>query len=51
MANRFFLRSDSPTAQQVIFWDRTLVRASLVIDPLIGRTAGKSISAVWRKID
>ncbi len=47
-ANRFLLHSANPTVQQIVFWDRTLVRSSRVLDPLIGRMAGKSVLAVWR---
>ena len=34
--------------QAARFGDRTLVRCSRLIDPLIGRRAGKSVLAVWR---
>lgn len=49
LGNRLFLRSASPTQAQVRFWDRVLVRASLLLDPLLGYRVGKSILGVWRK--
>ena len=49
LGNRLFLRSASPTEGQVRFWDSVLVRASVVLDPLLGYRVGKSILGVWRK--
>jgi SAM-dependent methyltransferase len=49
LANKLVLKSASPTASQIAFWDRVLVRASKVVDPILGRSAGKSVLAVWRK--
>jgi SAM-dependent methyltransferase len=49
LGNRLFLRSASPTEAQVGFWDRVLVRASMLLDPLLGYRVGKSILGVWRK--
>ncbi len=49
MTNLLFLRSASPTEGQVRFWDRVLVRASVLLDPLLGYRVGKSILGVWRK--
>ncbi len=49
LGNRLFLRSASPTQAQVLFWDRVLVRASVLLDPLLGYRVGKSIIGVWRK--
>jgi SAM-dependent methyltransferase len=49
LGNRYFLKSASPTAVQVGFWDRVLVRASLLSDPLLAYRVGKSILGVWRK--
>ena len=48
LANRFFMRSASPTVKQIQVWDRVLVPASRVLDPLCGHHIGKSILAVWR---
>lgn len=49
VANRLVLRSASPTEAQVLFWDRALVRTSVVLDPLLGYRIGKSILGIWRR--
>jgi hypothetical protein len=36
-----------PTQGQILFWDRVLVPASRVIDPLLARSVGKSVVAIW----
>jgi SAM-dependent methyltransferase len=46
-ANRFLLRSSSPHLGQIRFWDRFLVRASRMIDPLLAYSVGKSVLGVW----
>jgi 2-polyprenyl-3-methyl-5-hydroxy-6-metoxy-1,4-benzoquinol methylase len=46
-ANRLFLRQSSPTLRQILFWDRSLVRCSRLIDPLIGHRVGKSVLGIW----
>lgn len=48
MANRLFLRQSYPSQSQVLLWDRTFVRASRWLDPLLRRSIGKSIAGVWR---
>jgi hypothetical protein len=48
-ANRFLLGSAHPTRAQIQTWDRLMVPASRLIDPLLGRNLGKSIIGVWRK--
>ena len=49
LANKLVLRSATPKASQIAFWDRVLVRMSKVVDPALGHSAGKSVLAVWRK--
>ena len=49
LGNRFFLRSSSPTRNQIMFWDRILVPASRLVDPLSLWCFGKSIIAIWEK--
>jgi SAM-dependent methyltransferase len=49
LANKLILRSATPKASQVAFWDRVLVRMSKVVDPTLGHSAGKSVLVVWRK--
>jgi 2-polyprenyl-3-methyl-5-hydroxy-6-metoxy-1,4-benzoquinol methylase len=48
LGNRLVLQSATPQPAQIAFWDRVLVRASTVVDPLVGYTLGKSVLAVWR---
>ena len=47
LANKALLRQAMPTPAQVRFWDRTLVRASEWVDPVLGHRAGKSVLGVW----
>jgi SAM-dependent methyltransferase len=47
--NRLLLRSATPTPSQIWLWDRVLVRASRLLDPLFGYRLGKSILVVWRR--
>jgi len=49
LANRFVLRSGTPTAAQVLFWDRILVRLSQLLDPVLGNRVGKSVLMVVRR--
>ena len=49
LANRFVLRSNDPKPSQIKFWDRWVVPCSRVIDPLVGRTFGRSIVGVWQQ--
>lgn len=48
LANRLFLQSAMPAHSQIQVWDRLMIPASRVLDPLLGYTAGKSVLAVWR---
>jgi len=47
--NRFLLRSASPGAGQVRFWDGVMVPCSRVLDRLFAYRLGKSILAVWTR--
>jgi 2-polyprenyl-3-methyl-5-hydroxy-6-metoxy-1,4-benzoquinol methylase len=49
LANRLLLRQAVPRLGQILFWDRVLVRSSLVLDPLTLGRLGKSIVCVFRK--
>jgi SAM-dependent methyltransferase len=49
LGNRLILSAAMPTAAQIAFWDRILVRASSRLDPVLGYRWGKSILAVWRR--
>jgi SAM-dependent methyltransferase len=48
-ANRLLLRQSMPTLRQILFWDRTLVPCSRLLDPLLLRGVGKSIVGIWIK--
>jgi SAM-dependent methyltransferase len=50
VANKFLLHQSMPSVRQIAFWDRVLVPASRMIDPLIGFSLGKSLVAVWQKV-
>jgi len=49
LANRLLLKQKLPTSKQIQFWDRYLVRASLLLDPLLGFNFGKTIVGIWGK--
>jgi SAM-dependent methyltransferase len=48
-ANQLFLRQSMPTKAQIGLWDKWIVPASRVLDPLLLSSVGKSIVGVWRK--
>jgi SAM-dependent methyltransferase len=48
LANRFVFKSEIPTIEQVMIWDRFLVPMSRFFDPLLFYRIGKSLLAVWR---
>jgi hypothetical protein len=47
LANRLLLRSATPSAKQIAFWDKILVPASCRLAPPFGNRFGKSIRARW----
>jgi SAM-dependent methyltransferase len=49
VANRLLLKQSYPKENQILFWDRCLVRMSRILDPLTFRRMGKSILGVWKK--
>jgi len=49
LANRFVLRSSTPTPRQVAVWDRVVIPISRVIDPLLGYGVGKSLLEVRQR--
>jgi SAM-dependent methyltransferase len=51
LANRLALRQSDPTERQIAIWDRLMVRASRVIDPIVGYRLGKSALMVWRALE
>jgi SAM-dependent methyltransferase len=48
-ANKLILRASMPTLGQVVTWDRLMVPASRLLDPLLGHSFGRSVLFVWRK--
>jgi len=48
LANRAILRQSDPTERQIRIWDRLMVRASRLLDPVAGYEIGKSALMVWR---
>jgi SAM-dependent methyltransferase len=48
LANRILLRQTDPGDRQIAVWDRLMVRASRMLDPITGFRVGKSALIVWR---
>jgi len=49
--NKLFLRQKYPTLKQVRFWDKWMIPISKIKDKLLFHSFGKSIIAVWKKIN
>ena len=49
--NRLMLRASQPQLKQILLWDRWMVPASKVVDPLLSGVCGRSVLGVWRKDD
>jgi trans-aconitate methyltransferase len=48
LANRLLLSQAMPTEKQILTWDRMLVPASRIVDPLLGYRVGKTVLGIWR---
>lgn len=48
--NRLFLRREMPKLSEIEFWDRFLIPASRILDPLTFHRIGKSLLGVWKKL-
>jgi len=48
-ANKLFLKANLPTAAQIRFWDKWIVRFSSWLDPILRYRVGKSILVIWQK--
>jgi protein-L-isoaspartate O-methyltransferase len=48
-ANQVFLRQSMPTRAQIGVWDKWIVPASRVLDPIFRYSLGKSIVGIWRE--
>lgn len=51
LMNKLFLRQKYPTLKQVKFWDKWMVPLSKIKDNLLFHSFGKSIIAIWKKIN
>lgn len=49
LGNRLLLRQSMPTEKQILFWDRTLVPLSKIVDPVLGFKFGKTVLGIWKK--
>ncbi len=49
LANKLFLQQSSPRLSQIKFWDNVIIPVSKVLDPLLMRSLGKTVIAVWKK--
>ncbi len=49
-ANRYILKSDTPTRKQIQFWDTKIIPFSRFFDEKFGYVVGKSVIGVWKKI-
>ena len=49
IANKLILNSNSPTENQILFWDRFLVKSSIFLDRLTKYSLGKSIICIIKK--
>ena len=50
LSNRALLRQALPTRRQIALWDRVMIPASRVLDPLLARAFGRSVLAVYERI-
>ena len=48
-ANRYILKSDTPTRKQIQFWDTKIVPFSRFFDAKFGYVVGKSVIGVWKR--
>ena len=49
LGNRALLSRSMPTARQIQVWDRLMVPASRIIDPLVRYSFGRSVIAIWQQ--
>lgn len=48
LANGLLLKQSMPSRRQILFWDRVIIPISRFLDPLVGRSFGRSVIAVYR---
>lgn len=49
LCNKLILKSAQPTCDQILLWDRIMVRLSRLLDPLFAGNIGKSVIVIWQK--
>lgn len=49
LGNRLLLKTAYPTRNQILLWDRYMVRLSKLLDPILFHRVGKSILVVWQR--
>jgi SAM-dependent methyltransferase len=49
LVNRYLLKQGTPNPGQIKLWDRAIVPLSRIVDPLLLRSFGRSIVAIYRK--
>jgi len=50
LSNRVLLGQSLPTRRQIAVWDRVMIPASRVLDPLLARAFGRSVLAVYERV-
>jgi ubiquinone/menaquinone biosynthesis C-methylase UbiE len=50
-AEKLILKQSMPKMGQILFWDKYIIPVSQALDPLFGYRLGKSIAAVWVRIE
>jgi len=51
LINKWVLRQKYPTVNQVRFWDRWMIPVSTITDKICVHSFGKTIIAIWKKIN
>jgi SAM-dependent methyltransferase len=49
LSNRALLRQALPTPRQIALWDRVMIPASRALDPLLARSFGRSVLAIYER--
>lgn len=50
LGNRLLLHQSDPSLKQILTWDRFLVPASRLLDPVTFHRIGKSILGIWKRV-
>jgi SAM-dependent methyltransferase len=49
MANKYLLKQEYPTKQQILFWDHRIIPVSKISDRILFNTLGKTVIGIWTK--